>query len=119
MNNKILIVAAEKTYINALELVLNSVGYETVSTTNGDDTKNLAETENPALIIIDNKMPQIPGEIISVLLKNSEKTKNIPILLLIPKAKMAGGIQLGSFSSSYLIKPFKSEVLLEKISSIL
>lgn len=61
---------------------LESEGYEIVTAANGAEAKEKAEDEKPDLILLDVIMPQIDGFAVLEGLKDSAKTKKIPVVLL-------------------------------------
>lgn len=72
----------------------------------------------PDLILLDVMLPHMSGDKKATLLKNREKSRNIPILLISSKEEMElHNIVIRSGANGYLKKPFNSEQLLSKVYS--
>jgi len=80
---KILIVDDDKDYGEALKIVLSNKGYSVHHALNVQDGRKSVEEDNPALIILDVMMDKhTDGFDLCNNLKNDEKYKNIPILMV-------------------------------------
>jgi CheY-like chemotaxis protein len=80
----------------------------------------LAKLPCPDLIILDIMMPQADGLSFATAAKANPKYKSIPILFLTARTApgdIVKGIQAGA--RGYLTKPFKIEVLREKVTKVL
>ena len=114
---KILIVDDEETNIMVLTYILESV-YEVISAKNGRGAINAARMYLPDVILLDIIMPDMDGyEVISEL-KNSEETKDIPIIFVtgmrdIPAQEK--GFKLGAVD--YIIKPFSTNAVESKVKN--
>ncbi len=60
--------------------ILKGFGYDVITATNGKDCLKLAKQESPDLIFLDVMMPGLDGSETAQLLKEDERTKNIPII---------------------------------------
>lgn len=72
------------------------------------------------LVITDLNMPNLDGYGFIDTLRQNHKYKNIPIIILTSEdddKDMEKGIEVGA--NSYLVKPFKSSVLIEEVSKYL
>jgi DNA-binding response OmpR family regulator len=88
-----------------IQLVLNRAGYEVVTTGDGAEGWHLACERFPDLILLDVNLPIIDGFQVLSLLKHSEKTKNIPVLMLTSMDRINDvdhAVQLGA--DGYLFK---------------
>lgn len=84
---------------------LESEDYEIVTAANGVEAKEKAEDEKPDLILLDVIMPQIDGFAVLEGLKDSAKTKKIPVVLLTnlgTDEDREKGLKLGA--EDYLVK---------------
>ena len=82
MSKKILFIEDESALQRAMGDMLKSHGYEVIPALNGEIGEHLAESEQPALILLDLVIPQKDGyEILSELQKNPA-TKAIPVIVL-------------------------------------
>jgi len=87
---------------------------------NGEVAQNLAETNNPDLIITDVMMPVMDGFELCNRLKNAIETSHIPVIMLTAKSARDSEIQgLTEGADDYISKPFNINVLRLKIENIL
>ncbi|MCX8033824.1 MAG: response regulator [Thermodesulfovibrio sp.] len=102
------------------EVSLQEVGYEVFTADNGEDGLKIAENVNPDLILVDFIMPKMTGSQFCLLLKENERLKEIPILLITGKGEAVGQAFIEKYGvQDYFIKPFKSEDLIEKVDLML
>ncbi|MFC1590737.1 response regulator transcription factor [Candidatus Omnitrophota bacterium] len=76
--------------------------------------------DRPDLIILDLILPDIDGSDLLAELKESEDTRNIPVIILTARdsdSYREYGMKLGA--DEYIAKPYSSGVLLEKINRVL
>ena len=115
----ILIVEDDKDLNKYLETNL-SEWYNIINAFNGKKGIELAIEYLPNLIISDVMMPITDGLELCEELKNNEKTKHIPIILLTAKAADESKIEgYKSGADLYVSKPFKLDVLKSQISQLL
>ena len=82
MRSKILIVDDEPFNVDYLEQELEDLGYETVSAGNGKEAVDKVASEPPDLILLDVMMPVMDGFTVCRVLKGSEETRLIPIVIM-------------------------------------
>ena len=82
MAKKVLIIDDEKDMRVYLEALFRKEGYETATAENGEDGLWLAEANRPDLITLDVLMPRKSGVKAYRGLRLSEKTKDVPIIVL-------------------------------------
>lgn len=105
-----------------LEAVLASPDYRLVGLQSGEDALRYAmreDMQNVAVILLDVQMPGMNGFETAKLIKNREKTKDIPIIFITAINKSADfvlqGYQAGSVD--YLFKPFHPDILKMKVDA--
>ena len=111
----ILVVDDESANIIALTKTLGSE-YTVRAAINGPDAIKTAERHQPDLILLDIVMPDMDGYAVITALKNSEKTRDIPVVFLTGKSDSeseALGFRLGA--QDYIHKPFSQELLLRRV----
>ena len=79
---KILIADDESTIIESITNVLEKFDYEILAAPNGQKAYNIATKVFPDLVITDWEMPSMNGVELIRKLKNNEKTKGIPIIMI-------------------------------------
>jgi len=114
-----MIIEDEPEFLELLELVLSSVGYETASCENGREALNRIKEEAPDLIILDVMLPGMDGHAIARQLAMDEETNRIPIIVMTAleqsKRLFDGLDQVKAFCSK-LINPTD---FLEKVQEVL
>ena len=122
MAQTILVVDDSPTVVKFVSFSLKKSGYSVVTACDGMDAleKISSLANDVSLIITDLNMPNLDGYgLISTLRENSEY-QGTPIIILSSEdgdEDKDRGIQVGA--TSYLVKPFKSSVLLEEVSKFL
>ncbi|HEY9707952.1 MAG TPA: EAL domain-containing protein [Oculatellaceae cyanobacterium] len=116
--NKILVIEDEQAIrLNLLKL-LTAEGFQIFSADNGITGVQLAQAEQPDLIICDIMMPDLDGYGVLKALRQSPITATIPFIFLSAKAERSDwrqGMNLGA--DDYLTKPFTRAELLEAIAT--
>lgn len=79
---KILVVDDEEDVLKYLSTLFKDEEYEVVKARNGKECVEVANSEAPDLITLDLTMPYESGLRAFVQLKNDDKTKNIPIIII-------------------------------------
>ena len=94
--------------------------YQILCADNGKKGLKLALQYNPDLIISDIMMPEMQGDELCQILKNDIQTSHIPVILLTAKdgrKSQLNGYECGA--DDYIVKPFDSEMLIQKVKNIL
>ena len=102
---------------NVLEL-LDAEGFETCCADNGRVGINIAQQENPDLILCDVMMPELDGYGVLEQVRQNPHTVTIPFIFLTAKAAKGdfrAGMELGA--DDYLTKPFTRAELLGAVGS--
>lgn len=113
---KVLVIDDEQEILSVLDFRLSSWGYETVSALSGVEGLKIAADQRPDLVLLDVMMPGMDGFEVLKQLKGSEKTRDIPVIMLTvisAKKEIERGIAGGA--SFYLIKPYDVQELQQKI----
>lgn len=122
MTKKIVLVSddVEET-LELLKYSLEIAGYEVITAKDGEEALKKAQAIKPDLMILDIVMPKIDGYTVNSKLRESEGTKNIPVVISTTR-----GLMSKMFSSdgktkidSFLEKPYTVEDLWSKVKEIL
>lgn len=117
---KVLIVEDETALLYALKAEL-SRSFEVLEAVDGEKALKTIEENQPDLIILDVLLPGINGFEVLKRIKKSEKTKNIPVIILSnlgEKENIAKGKNLGA--DDYLIKTnYTLEEIVQKLKKLI
>ena len=116
----ILVAEDERDIRELIAFSLRYGGFEVEEAVNGIEAIEKARKLRPDLIIMDVRMPKKTGYEACQELKESNETKDIPIVFLSAKgqeAEIKQGIELGAVD--YILKPFETEQLPKRMAEIL
>jgi CRP-like cAMP-binding protein/CheY-like chemotaxis protein len=118
MKKKILLIEDNHEVRENTSEILDLAGYEVVAAPNGKVGVELAQKENPDLIICDIMMPELDGYGVLHILNKKSETAGIPFIFLTAKTEKTDirkGMNLGA--DDYLTKPFDDTDLLNAIEA--
>jgi DNA-binding response OmpR family regulator len=115
---RILIVEDERAVARGLEYALQDEGFDVLIAETGQDALGLARTQDPDLILLDIRLPDISG--FDVCRQLRQEGKRQPILMLTaldePVDKVLG-LELGA--DDYVVKPYNLRELIARIRALL
>lgn len=118
---KILFIEDESALQKTFETAFKKEGFEMISALDGETGLKLAEKEKPDLILLDLILPKIEGIEVLKKLKEDEKTKDIPVIVLTnleDLEKIEKAMELGA--KAYLVKAeFSLQEVVDKVKEIL
>jgi DNA-binding response OmpR family regulator len=117
---KVLIVDDEPEILSILSFRISNWGYDSLPADSGQEGLDIAKEELPDLIILDVMMPILDGFETLKRLKQSDTTKNIPVIMItVANAKMEveKGISMGA--NFYLTKPYDAQELKNKVIQLI
>jgi CheY-like chemotaxis protein len=123
MAKKVLVVDDEPDVVTYLSTILRDNGYETVEAANGEEALKQVEAAHPDLITLDIAMPEVAGIKAYRSLKDDERTKAIPVVIVTGVAP-----QFKEYISTrkqvpppdgYLEKPIVPEQLLTEVRRLI
>jgi DNA-binding response OmpR family regulator len=117
---RILVADDEPNILQSVKLVLEEEGYQVLTAKDGEETLSLALKETLDLIILDIKMPKISGQEVYRLLKENEKSQNIPVMILTAigeEVPQREGWRLNGVD--YITKPFSPYAIVERVNKML
>ena len=118
MNKKILLIEDNKEMRENTAEILELSKYDVLTAKNGKEGVELAQKNNPDLIICDIMMPVLDGYGVLHLLAKSQETSSIPFIFLTAKAERSDfrkGMEMGA--DDYVTKPFDDIELLKAVES--
>jgi two-component system phosphate regulon response regulator PhoB len=120
MSQTILVVEDERDILELVRLSLTQAGFRVVTASNGQQGIEMARRERPDLVVLDLMLPVLPGTEVARLLRQEEKTRAIPILMLTARGSEVDrivGLELGA--DDYVVKPFSPRELVLRVQAIL
>ena len=117
---RILVVEDDRLSLILLRQLLTAQGYEILQSSEGWDGINRARNEQPDLIVMDINLPDICGLDATLLLKNEDQTKDIPIIAVtacVTPGDKANALKSGCAAS--IAKPVNMTNLLRTVEAFL
>jgi CheY-like chemotaxis protein len=101
-------------------LISQKTGHQVICAQDGSEALKLAASENPDLILMDVMMPAMDGLEVCRRLRQDERTRKVPVILLTFKTD-ADSVKLGfeSGCNEYLKKPLEENQLLQALNRYL
>ena len=123
---KILIVEDEPAVVMLMRFILEKVGHKVTEAGNGQialqalgvDPEN-PSAELPDLILLDVMMPIVDGYTVAIALKNSERARSVPILVVTAKTDMRTMFESLPNVRGFFSKPFDPKMLRESVAKLL
>lgn len=116
---KLLIVDDEREIAEVMQVRLSNEGYETHVCFHGGEALDLIENGDFDLIIMDYFMPGLKGDMVCQSLREKEKTKNTPILIMTAFDHYDPKFFTQNGATDVLFKPIDKDKLLAKIKQLL
>ena len=106
---KILFIEDEAVMQKAVSEFLGAKGYEVISALDGELGINMAKNSSPDLILLDIVLPKKSGFDVLRDLKNDEKTKSVPVIVLTNLSQMDDVSKMMDMGiTTYLVKSDQS-----------
>ena len=119
MPNKILIVDDEPFNLDLLEQELEDQGYVIERANDGAEALEKVPSFEPDVILLDYMMPKMNGLEVLKHLREDERHKGIPVILLTAKATREDKVRgLDGGADDYVVKPFDSFELLARVRAM-
>ena len=119
MSNPILVVEDNQDISLLLKLLLESVGYQVKTVSNGKEALKEVETIQPQLMLIDIMMPEISGIEVSRAIKEKSEREDLPILLVSAVDRLGDEQFLDSKADGIVYKPFDLNYLLSQVDRLI
>lgn len=115
-DRRVLVVEDNETNMKLVRDVLQATGYSTLEATTGEDAVELALSREPALVLMDVRLPGMDGMEALARLRRDERTASIPVLAVTAEA-MSGDrerfLEVGF--DGYLSKPIDVDELIHAV----
>ncbi|MBA7559639.1 Alkaline phosphatase synthesis transcriptional regulatory protein PhoP [subsurface metagenome] len=110
-----ILVADDELYIRLLVKDILKPEFTVLEASNGEEAVSITRTEQPDLVLMDILMPKLDGYAACYAIKNSEQTKDIPVVMLTGVGhELNRQLSQEMGATAYITKPFNPEDLLDK-----
>ncbi len=117
---KILIIEDEAAQVLLIRSRLEAAGFAVISAMNGEEGLQKARQQRPDLVLLDIVLPGLDGVQVCDRIKQDPQTQQIPVILLTASGMKNLEERCRVFGADgCLVKPYRSEDLLQKIHSLL
>jgi len=116
----ILVIDDEKDLIELVRYNLEKEGFEVIGAPDGESGLKIATQFQPDVILVDVMLPGIDGLDVCRLLRSSNRTARIPVIMLTAKSAESDrvvGLELGA--DDYVTKPFSPRELGARVKAVL
>jgi DNA-binding response OmpR family regulator len=120
MPGTVFIVEDDYDISEVLRFNLEHKGYKVVWEENGENAFEKIINDIPDLLILDLALPGISGIDVCRYLKNNEKTKHLPIIILTAKIKKEDReAAVSAGADDYITKPFTLKDVLKRVDALI
>lgn len=117
---RILVVEDEPAIAELVAINLKHAGFDCVVVDNADSAQHEVDSILPDLVLLDWMLPGQSGVSLARRWRNSERTKQIPIIMLTARSEELDKVQgLDAGADDYVVKPFSTQELLARIRALL
>ena len=114
---RVLVTDDEPRYVRAVQVNLEASGYEVFTARNGLEAVDIAATEEPDLIILDIRMPNLDGYEACQRIREFSLVPIIMLTALAENVDKVKGLDVGA--DDYVTKPFSADELLARVRAVL
>lgn len=115
---KILVADDDQTLLNTLSVILRGRGYEVVPVLGGQQLLERLAEERPDLLMLDIMMPKVDGLQLLQRIKEDERWRDLPVLMISSMAPEEGTVRsLGFGAADFIAKPFRVRELEARIEA--
>ena len=120
MASTILVVEDEPAIQELIAVNLSFAGHKVLRADDAEQARILIDAELPDLILLDWMLPGISGIQMARQLRNDDRTKEVPIIMLTAKGEESDKVEgLESGADDYITKPFSPKELMARIKAVL
>jgi two-component system cell cycle response regulator len=120
MSGRVLVVDDVATNRLLLRAKLSSAYYDVVVAENGVQALEMARSEQPDMVMLDVMMPDMDGFAVCKILKSTEETAHIPVIMVTaldtPEERIRG---LEAGADDFLSKPFNDLALFARVRNLM
>src|SRR5215470_17673595 len=122
MPKRILLIDSDESFVQGLAAAATANGFVTSTATNSEQGVQLAQRQNPDLIVVCVEAQPTNGYMLCTRLKKDERLMQIPVILTSANAtpdSFEKHKKLKTRAEDYLIKPFAPQAMLQKAAQLL
>ena len=120
MNKRLVIVDDDGSNLLLEKDLLEAAGFEVFSAMNASDGIDLAGREKPDVIVMDVRLPDMPGNMAAKILRLDKATRDIPIVFVAGSVKVEGLEELRNMPNSSVIgKPINTRTFAAEIGKLI
>jgi len=119
MGKHVLVIEDEPNIIEAISFILSRDGWRVDTHSNGHDAVDVVNAKTPDLVILDVMLPGKSGYDILTELRDSDLTRDLPVLMLTARGQLKDrelAEKIGA--SSFMTKPFSNAEVLEVVRQL-
>lgn len=118
---KILIAEDDPSILQLARVTLSKEGFTVHTSTNGEDAILEIKQNDFDLVIVDESMPKVKGNVVAHFIRENEKTKHIPIILITAENNPTHFNELlkTGLINLFLPKPFSVKLLQNMVNLLL
>src|SRR4029077_9109787 len=105
--------------VRLLEAVLTPRGYDVLTASDGVAALEVAESDQPALILLDVMMPGLDGYAVCARLRADEETAVLPVIMVTSSIGQEKTKAIQAGADDFIPKPFNHDELLTRVRSLL
>jgi len=118
--SKVLVIEDEAAIRDMLKFTLSASNFLVSEACNAEEGWKIALDDTPDLILLDWMMPGTPGVALAQRLRQNDKTKAIPIIMLTARGEEEDQVKgFDSGVDDFVIKPFSPRALIARIQALL
>jgi two-component system, OmpR family, phosphate regulon response regulator PhoB len=120
MTSTILVIEDEPAIAELLAVNLGFAGHRVMRAADAESAEQMIGQELPDLILMDWMLPGMSGVNLAKRLRDQQRTKDIPIIMLTARTDEADKVQgLETGADDYITKPFSPKELMARIKAVL
>lgn len=120
MSAKVLIADDEPNIVVSLEFMMKREGYEVLIARDGLQALEVIRRERPRLVLLDGMMPGMSGFEVCETVRADDSLRDTLIMMLTAKGRETDVVRgVGAGADAYVIKPFSTRDLVQKVRDML
>jgi DNA-binding response OmpR family regulator len=116
----VLVADDDRDILSLVTVRLERSGYRVLEASDGAEALELAREQAPDLAVLDLMMPRLTGLEVTRALREDERTREVPVILLTARVQEAD-VQtcLEAGATAYVKKPFSPQELSDRVDALL